>query len=199
MPFKANKDLPKTIRDVLPAAAQSVFRGVANSQLDAGKSEEQAFASAWSVVKQNWKKPTTGKVWVKKGVEKMSNIQMTAEITKSDDDKQLVYAWASVITKNGKPVEDSQEDIISIEELEQCARDFVVNCREAGEMHVKTTGVGKVVESMVFSKSMQDALGIDLGQEGWFVVMKIDDDEVWQKIKKGEYKMLSIGGSGERV
>ena len=195
MPFKTNKDLPEAVRNVLPSAAQDIFRNVANSQLDRGLSESRSLASAWSAVKQTFKKPTTGTVWVKK----MTDINMIAEITKSDDDERLVYAWASVITKGGKDVEDSQEDVISIKELEKCARDFIINSREAGEMHVKTTGIGKIVESMVFSKSMQDALGIDLGQEGWFVVMKIDEDGAWEKVKSGEYKMLSIGGTAKRV
>lgn len=128
-----------------------------------------------------------------------NSVSLVATIAKTQLDKQLVYAWASVITKAGEPVEDHQGDIISAEDLEAAAHDFIINSREAGEMHITTTGIGKIVESMVFTKSMQDALGIDLGQEGWFVVIKVDDPEVWDKVKKGEYKMLSIGGSGTRI
>lgn len=126
-------------------------------------------------------------------------VKLNAEINKADDDKRLVYAWASVVTKNGEPVTDHQDDVISVEDLEEAAHGFMMNSRESGEMHIKTTGIGKVVESMVFTKQMQDALGIDLGQEGWFVVMKIDDDEAWAKVKDGTYKMLSIGGKATRV
>lgn len=128
----------------------------------------------------------------------VSKVNLVAEISKVVEEKQMVYAWASVITKGGEVVVDSQEDTISLDELEKCAHDYIINCREAGEMHITTTGIGKIVESMVFSKSLQDALGIDLDQEGWFVVIKIDDASVWEKVKKGEYKMLSIGGKGRR-
>lgn len=130
--------------------------------------------------------------------DEMSDVQFNAEIHKADDDKRLVYAWASVVTKGGEPVADLQGDIISIGELEKAAHGFMLNSREAGEMHIRTTGIGKIVESVVLSKQLQDALGIDLGQEGWFVVMKIHDDEVWDRVKKGELSMLSIGGSGVR-
>jgi hypothetical protein len=123
---------------------------------------------------------------------------MNAEIHKADEDKRLVYAWASVVTKGGEPVADLQGDIITIDELEKAAHGFMLNSREAGDMHIKTTGVGKAVESVVFSKQMQEALGVDLGQEGWFVVMKITDDEVWERVKKGELTMLSIGGKAKR-
>lgn len=130
--------------------------------------------------------------------DEMSDVQLSAQIHKADDDKRLVYAWASVVTKGGEPVVDLQGDIISIGELEKAAHGFMLHSREAGEMHIRKTGVGKIVESVVLSKQLQDALGIDLGQEGWFVVIKIEDDEVWERVKKGELTMLSIGGSGVR-
>jgi len=57
MPFASNSDLPESVRGVLPDSAQSVFRSVVNSQLERGLSEERAFASAWSALKnQGWKK-----------------------------------------------------------------------------------------------------------------------------------------------
>jgi len=128
----------------------------------------------------------------------MSNVQFTTEITKIDEDKRLVYAWASVVTKDGEPVADLQGDMITVDELEKAAHQFMLDSREAGDMHIQTTGVGKVVGSMVFTKQLQESLGIDLGLEGWLVTMHIQDEGVWKRVKDGELTMLSIGGRGKR-
>jgi len=37
------------------------------------------------------------------------------------------------------------------------------------------------------------------GPTGWFIGMKITDDEVWKKVKAGEYQAFSIGGRGNRT
>ena len=66
-----------------------------------------------------------------------------------------------------------------------------------GDMHERM-GVGRLVESMVFTKQKQDALGIDLGLVGWFVGFKVDDDGVWKRIKAGELPEFSIGGKAVR-
>ncbi|MCI8806493.1 MAG: hypothetical protein HFE59_11595, partial [Clostridiales bacterium] len=34
--------------------------------------------------------------------------------------------------------------------------------------------------------------------EGWWVGFHIDDAEVWEKIKNGEYRMFSIEGTAVR-
>lgn len=119
-------------------------------------------------------------------------------IYKLDEDKKIVFAWASVIEENGEQLVDKQGDIIFEEDLENAAYNFVLNSRNAGEMHIKKSGIGRLIESVVFTKEKQKALGIDLGKVGWFVGFKIDNDEVWEKIKKGDYPMMSIGGKGKR-
>ena len=43
------------------------------------------------------------------------------------------------------------------------------------------------------------SMGMDDGRHGWFVGMKIHDEETWQKIKSGELSMFSIGGKGVRT
>ncbi|MCM1497291.1 MAG: XkdF-like putative serine protease domain-containing protein [Clostridium sp.] len=126
-----------------------------------------------------------------------TKFNVNCEINKLDDDKRLVFAWASVIEKNGEPVVDLQGDVISSDELEQAVYNYVIDSRDAGEMHFRK-GVGTLVESIVFTKEKQEALGIDLGKVGWFVGFKITDDQVWESVKKGKYAMLSIGGRGVR-
>lgn len=123
--------------------------------------------------------------------------RFSGEITKIDEDRHLVFGFFSVIEENGEVVVDKQGDIIDEETLEDAAYGFVMNARIAGEMHERR-GVGDLVESIVFTKSKQKALGIDLKKVGWFGGFKITDEEVWKKIKSGEYPAFSIGGAGVR-
>ena len=128
----------------------------------------------------------------------MKELESKIELQKLDDNKGLVYAWASVIEENGVPVEDFQGDVIEPDELERAAFDFMKEYREVGEMHDEM-GKGQVVGSMVFTKELQEALGVDLGKVGWLVVMQITDPDVKKRMASGEYPMLSIGGEAERV
>jgi hypothetical protein len=113
-------------------------------------------------------------------------------------DKQQIFGWASVVTKGGKLIVDKQGDIIEPNELEKAAYDFVLEARDHGHMHTQI-GTGRLIESMVFTDEKQKALGIDLGQEGWFVGFKVDSDAVWDAHKRGELPEFSIGGLATAV
>ena len=123
------------------------------------------------------------------------------KIAKSDDDKRLAFGWANVsIRTDGEVIEDWQEDIIEPEELEKAAYQFVELYREGGEMHERG-GVAVLVESVVFTKEKQKAIGIPEGTlpVGWWIGFKVLDDDVWEKVKDGTYPMFSIEGEAERV
>ena len=76
-------------------------------------------------------------------------VRMDNTIAKIDEEKQIVYGWASVVEKNGDAVVDQQGDIISIDEIEKAAHRFLTDCRVAGDSHI-VKGVGYLVESVVF-------------------------------------------------
>jgi hypothetical protein len=120
------------------------------------------------------------------------------KIAKADADQQLIFGWASVVEKDGKLVIDKQGDVITPEDLEKAAYDFALNARAHGHMHAQT-GTGRMVESMVFTKEKQAALGIDLGKVGWWIGFRVDDEGTWAAHKRGELPEFSIGGSGRRV
>ena len=125
-------------------------------------------------------------------------MEIRAKNKKIDEDERLVFGWFSVVEQGGELVKDTQGEYIEPRELEKAAYDYVLDARLAGEGHVRK-GVGQLVESIVFTMEKQEALGIDLGCIGWWGGFHIDDDSVWDKIKKGEYPMFSIGGTGTRV
>ncbi len=130
-------------------------------------------------------------------VDKSGAWSRTVPITKVDEDRNLVFGWASVIEEDGQPVIDQQGDIISERELENAFYGFAKDARIAGEMHDRM-GVGDLVECVVFSKDKQDALGIDLGKIGAWVGFRLEPD-VFAKVKSGQYAAFSIGGRGART
>ena len=116
-------------------------------------------------------------------------------IFKTDDDKRLVFGWASVaITGNGEQLEDRQKDIIDPEDLEEAAYEYVLNFRDTGEEHNPTMRKkGKLVESCVLTAEKQKAMGIPEGSVpvGWWIGFKIEDDAARERVKNGQ------GASGE--
>lgn len=281
MPYARNADLPDSIRNALPAEAQSTFRTIVNNALKQYDGDEsRAFATAWAALRRaGWNKGESGK-WHKEEVDKMSEPEYKArdkvtplvghmpdqkgrtatialvrngpyyaldfgdgephkwyaedelrassddveteseeaddnamdmakriqwkrdvEIRKTNDDQRLVFGWLSVaVDKAGKAIVDNQGDVIEPEDLEKAAYEFTLYARKAGEMHERTEGIGRLVESMVFTVEKQQALGIPEGTVpvGWWVGFKIDDDSTWSKVKSGEYRAFSIGGRGIR-
>ncbi|MBQ3337563.1 MAG: hypothetical protein IJG80_09185 [Selenomonadaceae bacterium] len=121
-------------------------------------------------------------------------MKLTGKITKRDDDKFLVFGWASMAD-----VTDSQGDVISLDTLEKAAYDFVLHSRTGGEMH-SVMGVASLVESIVFTPKKLEAFGLakDALPPGWWVGFKVHDTETWQKIKNGAYNDFSIGGRAIR-
>lgn len=124
--------------------------------------------------------------------------QNTFQVKKVDPEQRLVFGWFSVVEEAGEPVVDREGDVILPEELEKAAYDFVLKARIAGEVHMRK-GVGDLVESIMFTKEKQEALGIDLGLVGWWGGFKVSDDAVWKAVQEGDYVMFSIGGTGQRV
>lgn len=192
--YVVTRTLPDSVKAILPSAAQEIFTIYLNLSVDNGFSEERAFIFAWKkLMADGWEKAADG-TWFK--VERGDIIFKVGEM---NEEKRLVFGWASMSkTKTGESIVDTQGDIIQPDELEKGAYLFVKNSRVASEMHEKM-GVGRLVESMVFTKEKQAALGIPEGQMpiGWWVGFEVDAD-IFEKVKDGTYSAFSIGGRGQR-
>lgn len=127
----------------------------------------------------------------------MSNKIIKGSFSKVDSDKRVAYGWAYVSKVNGEDVVDHSGDVWDINEVRKTAHEFLLECRVGGEGHV-TKGGAELVESIVFTKELQDSIGINLDKEGWFVGFRITDEELLQKVQNGTYSMFSIGGTGTR-
>ncbi len=125
-------------------------------------------------------------------------VQLLGHITKLDEDKRLAFGWFSVIEENGKTVVDHDGDVIMEDTLVEAAHNHVMDSRAGKVMH-SGKRIADLVESIVFTKDLQEALGIDLGKIGWFGAVKIRDEAVWKKVKSGELSAFSIGGIARRT
>lgn len=128
------------------------------------------------------------------------NVSIMFDITKTKDEG-LVSGWANVaIQADGSLPLDWQDDIIQPDTLEKAAIEFMLNYRTSGVLH-KNESKGIVVESIVFTKEKQAAIGIpeNCVPEGWFITVKIDDPEVFKAVKNKVYRMFSIQGKAKRI
>ena len=149
---------------------------------------------------ERWKQES--KQMVPADPSKQTNKSADFEIFKTDEDQRLVFGWASVaITVSGETLEDRQHDMIDPEDLEEAAYEYVLNFRDTGEEHLPGyRKKGKLVESCVFTPEKQRAMGIPAGTlpVAWWIGFKIEDDDTWQRVKNGTYRMFSIEGKAER-
>ena len=120
-------------------------------------------------------------------------------ISKTDEDRNLVFGWASVAERDGIPVVDGEGDVIKAGTLEDAAYEFVLNFGEANERHAGPT-VGRLVESMVFTSDKLELLGLakDALPVAWWTGFKLDP-ATFAKVKGGEYRAFSIEGTARRV
>ena len=160
-------------------------------------------ASDWEVTPSKVElQPVKKSEETKKSMED-SRVGQDWTIIKSGDDKKLVFGWASIsFTADGEQLEDLQHDIIEPEDLEEAVYEYVLNFRDTGEEHrPNLRKKGKLVESCIFTAEKQKAMGLPEGilPVGWWIGFKIEDDEAWEKVKNGTYKMFSIEGVAQRV
>lgn len=134
----------------------------------------------------------------------MPDIEAHGLISKIDADKRLVFGWAYVSHDNAGNVmvDKSGEFIDDYDELEKAAYDFVLRSRRGGIDHersdygpvIKST----MIESMVLTPEKCQAIGIQPGTvpSGWWVGFRVEDDDAWQMVKRGERMAFSIHGTG---
>lgn len=122
--------------------------------------------------------------------------QVIAKMNRVDEEKRRVFGFFSVSEENDKEVIDYHGDVIASDDLEEAAYKYVMYSGMGDERHDERAKA-MLIESMFFSKEKQMALGIDLGKVCWWGGFYILDDDLWQKVKSGQYPMFSIGGRSQ--
>lgn len=132
------------------------------------------------------------------------SIEWEGTFTKFDSDKRQVFGWASIVSINGKPIVDTQGDLIDADEMEKSAYEYVIKSRKGGDQHKRTDEgeafhASDMIESFVVTPEKKERLGLpDDMPIGWWVGFKVNNDETWRKVKNGEVTGFSIHGRGKR-
>lgn len=130
--------------------------------------------------------------------------------SKLDEDKHLAFGWASVTKMHGQPVVDKQGDFIDADDLEDAVYKYVHSSRVGSDMHQRTTAkdlatedsplhLSDMVESVVFTDEKVAKMGLPEDfPRGWWVGYRVNDEQLWSEIRKGNRTGFSIHGRGVR-
>lgn len=103
MPYARNSELPERVKSNIPSkAGKDLFRNVVNSQLEAGKSETVAFASAWAALQDAGYEQSDDDKWIKKNLPASGSIHVDGplEVDEEETDKASGFAVGDVVRWN---------------------------------------------------------------------------------------------------
>jgi hypothetical protein len=136
-------------------------------------------------------------------------------IAKLDEDRRLAFGYANVAVRvDGEPLVDLHGEVVDVHSLEDCAYDYVVAHGGANVSHQGPV-VARVVESAMLTAEKVRAMFSDghgnltISDEAfaevekvmagrWWIGFRVHDPATWNRVKRGELKMFSIEGVGER-
>lgn len=89
---------------------------------------------------------------------------------------------------------DLHGDIYSADEIRKGCHNFQVHCRKANLFHAAETDLATIVESYIAPADfyLEDKF---IKKGSWLQVWQVEDDELWDLVKKGEINGVSIGCS----
>ena len=127
------------------------------------------------------------------------------DVTKRDDDEQLVFGWAMFAEDPDKPGSgelhvDKQDDFITPEDLENTAYEYVLTSRSGGVMHA-VKGTSELVESVVFTPEKLEKMGLPqdaVSAGAWWLGFRVNDEDAWDLVKRSKLLSFSIEGTAVR-
>lgn len=121
------------------------------------------------------------------------------EIQLSDDERHMCYGAALIPDKDIYRNNGEQEFYISFtkESIEKMSQDFMKNYRqnEVTLDHNEMANDITITESWLVEDPYKDkanALGINVPQGTWMIGMKVNQIDVWERVKSGELKGFSV-------
>lgn len=123
--------------------------------------------------------------------------QCETKIIHKADEKKVVYGVVlepmTEVTPNG----DAHGDVMSEEEIEKTAHQFMASFRQMKKGHSGNAVEAVPVESFIAPCEFE--LGGQKVKKGsWVLGVHVQDDDIWDGIKKGEINSFSPGGVGRR-
>ena len=127
---------------------------------------------------------------------------METTILKVDPEKRRFWGWAYVAKNaDGTQVVDHSGDFVdddAFPAFEDAAYNYVLESRE-GDLEHKSFGAARLIEHVVMTPAKAEMMGLS-GEvpTGMWVGYQADDDSLWEGVKSGRLKSLSIVGKGRR-
>jgi cation transport regulator ChaB len=187
MPYDSNADLPQGVRDAYSGRCQTVYRKTFNG-VEGDESTRAKFAH------------TAAKA-CEEAVDKMEDgeFSVTVAIAKAEASRHIAYGVVLEPRTADNP--DSQGDWYTAEDVELAAYDFLLAVASGNAwgdlMHDEVSKVGWPVESYIAPVAF-DLGGQAVPAGAWVMAMHFPDDEIWERIVKGELAAFSVGGRGTR-
>ena len=126
----------------------------------------------------------------------MSDVRVLGTITKVEPRERLCFGWCSVVGDDGELLTHLDGDQLDEFALEKATYAFVEGDPTTGLMHERL-GIGRVVESVFITPRKLEAMNLSGSQTGWWLGLRVTDDQVWKRVLNGELRAFSIAGSGE--
>tara|TARA_Y100000034_G_scaffold92548_1_gene111886 strand:+ start:99 stop:1007 length:909 start_codon:yes stop_codon:yes gene_type:complete len=116
-------------------------------------------------------------------------------IKAEDDDDEQRFVLGVVLVPD---VQDLQDDIVSVDDVERAAHQFMLNKGCIGISHEDfPENACIVVESSVARQDLMfETLPVSKGS--WMLGLKVISDDLWEQVKAGEFSGFSIGGEASR-
>ena len=122
----------------------------------------------------------------------MNEVSLVSKIAMVEEEKRLVYGVVLV------PDEvDSQGDVARAEVIEEAAHDYLASSRAVSKMHMEPASAS-VVESYIAPCDLRLSEN-EVKKGSWVITVKVGDEELWGRIRSGEYGGFSVGGLAERT
>jgi len=172
-----------------PAFIKVLDRG--NFKITLDKPEKKVIQFKGRLLKGEWhfeKKNDDWQIFQKRAMERET------EIIKIDQEQRII---TGIVLE--PDVEDANGDIISAEEIEKSAYDFLSNYgqgRKIRLMHSEDRDID-LIESWI-QKNDAKYNGKTVKAGTWLISTKVNDEEIWEKIKDGTITGFSVKGLGKR-
>lgn len=128
---------------------------------------------------------------------KNGGITINAPIKKTATEGEEHYIWSPVYFPN---VEDTQGEMMTAEAIEKAADKFLENLKKEDnsgidEQHDFQAENNLLVAQSYVMQKKATLWGEEIPKGTWIMKVRILDDDVWDKIEKGEITGLSMGGT----
>lgn len=120
-----------------------------------------------------------------------NNKVSSVEVLKANDAKKIIYG---VVLR--PYIADAHDDTMITDEIEKSAHNYLMFYRNAGVNHIEEAEA-MIVESYIAPSDLTINKR-EITKGSWIVAMKIFDDNLWLKVKQGDFKAFSAGGYAKR-